>query len=79
MPIYEYECPIHGIREYLMPIGPGSDISMTCPVGDCPLRAKKVMSSGSFRVKGVYRYSLERPQDIRARERNQALRANGTN
>ena len=73
MPIYEYECPTHGISEQLMKDWKFSEESL-CHVDNCYLPIRKIMSSGIFKIQGVYPYTLERPSDIRLRERNQALK-----
>jgi len=72
MPLYEYECQIHGITEHL--VRHVFDIPLTCPDKSCPLPIYKVLSVSSIKVSGVYSYSLERPSDIRLRERNQTLK-----
>lgn len=72
MPIYEYKCPTHGISEQLVKDWKHSEESL-CRVDDCYLPVWKVMSSGSFRIQGVYP-AMERKSDIRLRERNQALK-----
>jgi len=72
MPIYEYFCQICGKFEYLHIAHDLKELTF-CPhhsMLDTPQRVKKLLSSGIFQIPGVYKYSLERPQDIRARERS---------
>jgi len=81
MPIYEYKCPKHGIHEYL--VRNQTEEVTICGIrqGDyirgnvswCKESLKKLMSSGSFRIQGVYP-AMERRSDIKLRERNQALK-----
>lgn len=84
MPIYEYECPIHGIQEHLVSRATGEPTFCVKNVIhswrdgstrylSCLKTLKKLMSSGSFRIQGVYP-AMERKSDIRLRERNQALK-----
>ncbi len=71
MPIHEYFCQVCGKFEFYHQGHDG--ILVYCPTCERP-DIEKLISSGNFTIAGEHRVSLERPQDIEARKRNQANR-----
>jgi len=57
MPIYEYECPTHGVFEVEQRIT--ADALKSCTFENCPQPVRKLISSTSFALKGSGWYATD--------------------